>query len=97
MVKLLMSAGIALLILASVVEVVVDLRDVDSPHFLPDVLAAQPPSEPATALGAAGMGALVIGLLAEMLVLSNPLPGGRVLVGLIACLGFLLVGGYLVD
>ncbi|WP_336001625.1 hypothetical protein [Halorientalis halophila] len=92
---LLLNAAIVALILASIVEVIVDVREMDAPRFLPHRLADLPPSEPATALGAAGVGLLVVGLVAEMAV--NPLPGGHLFVGLIAIVAFLFSGGFVVN
>ncbi|MFD1587931.1 hypothetical protein ACFR9U_13160 [Halorientalis brevis] len=95
MVKVLMTAGIVLLIAASLVEVAADVRGSGMPEFLPAPLSGLPSSHPATALGVAGFGALVIGFLLQ--IISNPLPGGRVIVGSIAVLAFLLSGGYVAE
>ena len=92
MVKVLMTAGIVLLIVASLVEVAADVRGSGMPEFLPAPLSGLPSSHPATALGVAGVAAMVIGFVLE--IVSNPLPGGRVIVGSIAVLAFLLSGGY---
>ena len=95
MVKLLMTIGIVLLILASVVETAADVREMDMPRFLPDPLADLPSNHPATALGVAGVAALVLGLALEMAIISGLLPGGRLIVGGVAVVAFLLSGGYI--
>ncbi|MFB6084805.1 MAG: hypothetical protein ABEJ94_11240 [Halorientalis sp.] len=94
--RVLLDAAIVSLILASIVEVIVDVREIDTPEFLPSVLAELSPSEPATALGVGGIVVLVLGIAVEM-VLVGPLPGGRFLVGAIAILGFLFTGGFLIG
>lgn len=93
MVDILMTGGIVLLILGSIVEVAMDIRDGDGPAFLPSPLAELPSSQPATALGVAGVALLVIGVLLR--VISHPLPGGHLVIGLIAIVAFLLSGGYI--
>ncbi|WP_299269762.1 hypothetical protein [Halorientalis sp.] len=94
--RVLLDAAIVALILASVVEVIVDVRGMDTPTFLPGRLAELSPSEPATALGVGGTAMLIFGIIIEM-GLFGPLPGGRFLVGTIAVLGFLLTGGFLIT
>ncbi|WP_157525965.1 hypothetical protein [Halorientalis sp. IM1011] len=94
--RVLLDVAIVALILASLVEVIVDVRGMDTPEFLPSVLAGLSPSEPATALGVGGIALLVLGIVVEM-ALVGPLPGGRFLVGTIAILGFLLTGGFLIG
>lgn len=94
MVKILMSLGIVLLILGSIVEVAIDIGDMNAPRFLPAPLSGLPSSHPATALGVAGIGALVVGLVVEMGALGNPLPGGRLIVGIVAVVAFMFAGGY---
>lgn len=91
--RVLLDASIVTLILASIVEVIVDVRGMDTPQFLPAVLSGLSPSEPATALGVGGIAMLVLGMIVEMI--SAPLPGGRFLIGLIAIIAFLLTGGFL--
>jgi hypothetical protein len=94
--RVLLDAAIVSLILASIVEVIVDVRDMDTPTFLPAPLARLSPSEPATAFGVGGIAMLVLGIVIEM-GLFGPLPGGRFLVGTIAVLAFLLTGGFLIG
>jgi hypothetical protein len=94
MVKVLMTVGIVLLILASLVETAADISGRDLPRFLPAPLADFPSTHPATLLGVAGVAALVVGLVLELAWVSGLLPGGRVVVGLIAVFAFLLSGGY---
>lgn len=94
--RVLLDAAIVSLILASIVEVVVDVRGMNPPTFLPSSLAKLSPSEPATAFGVGGIAMLVLGIVIEM-GLFGPLPGGRFLVGTIAVLAFLLTGGFLID
>ena len=95
--RIFLDAAIVVLILASIVEVVVDVRGIQTPQFLPRALAEQPPSEPATALGALGVGLLAFGTIVEMGLFTGALPGGRVLIGSIAVLAFLFAGGFVVD
>lgn len=94
--RVLLDAAIVALILASIVEVIIDVRGIDTPEFLPSTLAGLSPSEPATALGVGGIAVLVLGIVVEM-ALVGPLPGGRFLVGTIAVLAFLLTGGFLIG
>ncbi|RXK47296.1 hypothetical protein [Halorientalis pallida] len=94
--RVLLDLAIVSLILASIVEVIVDVRGMDTPEFLPSTLAGLSPSEPATALGVGGIALLVLGIVIEM-GLFGPLPGGRFLVGTIAVLAFLLTGGFLIG
>lgn len=90
MVKALVSAGAVLLILASILELIVDVRGMDLPEFLPDALADLPPSDPVTALGLGGVLLVLLGTLLNL----DPLPGGRLLVAVISLLAFLLAGGF---
>lgn len=93
--RVLLDAAIVSLILASIVEVIIDVRGIQTPKFLPAALAGLSPSEPATALGVGGIVLLVLGLVIEMI--SGPLPGGRFLIGTIAILAFLLTGGFIIG
>jgi len=92
MVEVLMTAGIVLLIVASIVEVAADVRDSGMPQFLPAPLSGFPSSHPATAVAVAGLAAFLIGFVLE--IVSRPLPGGHLIVGSIAALAFLLSGGF---
>lgn len=90
-----MTVGIVLLIVGSLVEVGLDVSGRASPTFLPEPLSGLPPTDAATALGVGGMALLVMGLVLTML--SNPLPGGRLIVGVIAVIAFLFAGGFVVG
>jgi len=88
----LMNISLVLLILGSIVEVAVDIGDMDTPEFLPAPLSGLPPSHPATALATVGIVVLLAGIGLEMS--AHPLPGGRVVVGVIAVIAFLFAGGF---
>lgn len=97
MVKILMSLGIVLLILGSITEVAIDVGDMNAPEFLPAPLSELPSSHPATALAVGGIAALVVGLVVEMGAMGNPLPGGRIIVAVVAVVAFLFAGGYVIG
>lgn len=90
--RLILDLAILLLIVASVLEVYVDVSGRQMPEFLPVPLANLPPSQPATALATLGVLGLALGSL-----VASPLPGGRVFVGVIAVIAFLFAGGFLVG
>jgi hypothetical protein len=91
--RLVLDLSIILLILASIVEVVVDYRGLNIDVSLPDRLATMPSSEPATALAAGGVVLLVLGVLLTL----SPLPGGRLVTGIIALIAFLFMGGFVIS
>jgi hypothetical protein len=93
--QILMDASIVILILGSVIEAVVDIRDADPPEFLPAPLSSFRASHPATLVGVPGLLLLVVGILLESLTFA--LPGGRFVVGLIAVIAFLTSAGYLIG
>jgi hypothetical protein len=92
-IRLLLDGSIALVIVASIVEVYADVSSGPVPEFLPAPLSGLPPCDPATALATAGGGGLVLGVALTL----NPLPGGRLLVGVIAVIAFLFSGGFIVG
>lgn len=91
-VRVLLDVSIAMLIFGSLVEVVADVRQSGLPEFLPTPLSNLPPSDPATILALGGVAGLVVGVL-----LTGPLPGGRVFVGFIAIIAFLFSSGFFVG
>lgn len=91
--RLLLDGSIVLLVLASIVEVIVDVRGTETSSFLPAPLSGFPSSDPATALATAGFVGLVLGVLLTL----NPLPGGRLIVGFVSLLAFLFAGGYVIS
>lgn len=95
MLELAMKLGIALLIVGSLVEVVLDVGDRASPTFLPAPLSGLPPTDVATALGGGGFAILLLGVAGRMA--TGPLPGGHLLIGLIATVAFLFAGGFVVG
>lgn len=92
---ILMNVSIGLLILGSVIEAVVDIREMDPPEFLPAPLSGFRASHPATVVGVPGLLLLVVGVLFEWLTFA--LPGGRFVVGLIATFAFLTSSGYFIG
>lgn len=91
--RVILDLSIVLLILGSIVELVVDLRGMETSEFLPEPLSEYPPSHPAMALATAGVVGLLLGTLLEL----NPLPGGRIVVGTIGIVAFLFAGGFVLE
>lgn len=94
--RYLLDASILLFIVASLVQVYFDIADREAPSFLPAVLANQRPSEPATVLAVGSVVLFALGFVIEM-ALTGLLPGGRILVWLLAGLSFLFAGGFVVS
>lgn len=92
-VRLILDAAIVMLIVASIVEVYADVSSSPLPEFLPAPLSGLPPCDPATALATGGVGGLLLGVLLTL----DPLPGGRLFVGVIALVAFLFSGGFIVG
>ncbi|WP_247005900.1 hypothetical protein [Halorientalis litorea] len=100
--RILLDASIVLLIVASLVEVYIDVSDRSPSSFLPPVLARYPPSEPATAIALGGGVVFVLGFAVELAVAYGARgaivpPGGRILIFLLALVSFLFAGGFVVD
>jgi hypothetical protein len=91
-VRVLLDASIAALIVGSLVEVAADVRQSGLPEFLPTPLSNLPPCDPATVLALGGLVGLAVGVL-----LTGPLPGGRVFVGFIAIVAFLFSSGFFIG
>jgi hypothetical protein len=93
MARVVLDLSILSLIVASIVEVYADVREKAMPEFLPSPLSNLPPCHPATALATAGVVGLALGIVMTL----NPLPGGRLFVGVIAVIAFLFSGGFIVG
>jgi hypothetical protein len=93
--RVLIDAALLALVLASIVEVAADVRDGPMPRFLSGTLAGFPTSDPATVLGLFGLGGFMLGILYEFL--FHSLPGGRLVVGLVAVTAFLFAGGFIIG
>jgi hypothetical protein len=93
--RVLIDLSLVSLVIASITEVAADVREKPMPRFLSGRLAALPPSHPATALGLVGIVGVVLGVLYEFL--FHSLPGGRLVVGLVAITAFLFAGGFVIG
>jgi len=93
--RILIDLSLVLLVVASVVEVAADVRDGPMPRFLSGWLASLPPSDPATVLGLLGILGVLLGVVYEFLFFS--LPGGRLVIGLVAIVAFLFAGGFVIG
>ena len=93
--RVLIDAALLALVLASIVEVAADVRDGPMPRFLSGSLASLPTSDPATVLGLVGLVGFLLGMVYEFLFFS--LPGGRLIIGLVAIIAFLFAGGFIIG
>lgn len=93
--RVIIDAALLALVLASIIEVVADVRDKPMPQFLSGALGGLPSSDPATVLGLFGILGYLLGVAYEYLFFG--LPGGRFVVGIVAIVAFLFAGGYLIG
>lgn len=93
--NLLFDLSIVMLIVASITEVTVDIREMETPRFLPGTIGSFPPSHPAMAAGLIGLLALALGTVLTLTV--GTLDTGRLIVAVIALLGFGLAGGFVLG
>jgi len=93
--RILIDVALLALVVASVVEVAADVRDGPMPRFFSGALAGFPTSDPATVLGLFGIGGFLLGVVYEFLFFS--LPGGRLVIGLVAIVAFLFAGGFIIG
>jgi hypothetical protein len=92
-VRILLDLALLAIVLGTIAEAVFDVRDSEPPRFLSGTLADLPSYDPATALAIPGI--VVWALLTFYEIGFHAVPGGRLILGVLAIVAFLLTGGYI--